>query len=155
MIHVSQISGYSTKELVDKLSLFSIEIESVERVLSGTNLVVGHVLTCENHPDSDHLHVTTVDVGDEVLQIVCGAPNIKQGMDVIVAKLNAELPGDFKIKKSKIRGVESFGMICSLGELGMEKKYISEEYSDGIYYFTKDVKPGDNALEKLNFADDI
>lgn len=149
------ISGYSTKELVDKLSLFSIEIESVERVLSGTNLVVGHVLTCENHPDSDHLHVTTVDVGDEVLQIVCGAPNIKQGMDVIVAKLNAELPGDFKIKKSKIRGVESFGMICSLGELGMEKKYISEEYSDGIYYFTKDVKPGDNALEKLNFADDI
>lgn len=149
------INDVPTKQLVDTLSLYSTEIESVERVLSGTNLCVGHVLTCENHPDSDHLHITTVDVGTEVLQIVCGAPNIKAGMDVIVAKIGAVLPGDFKIKKSKIRGVESFGMICSLEELGMEKKYVPQEYQDGIYYFTKEVAPGDNPLKLLNFEDDI
>lgn len=149
------IESLTTEEIVNKLSLFSTEIESVERVLSGSNLTIGHVLTCVNHPDSDHLHITTVDVGTEVLQIVCGAPNIAKGLDVIVAKVGAELPGNFKIKKSKIRGVESFGMICSLEELGMEKKYVPHEYSDGIYYFKKEVKPGDDPLKALNFADDI
>lgn len=149
------ISDLTTNEIVNKLSLYSTEVESVERVLSGTNLVIGHVLTCVNHPDSDHLHITTVDCGDEVLQIVCGAPNIKEGLYVIVAKCGACLPGDFKIKKSKIRGVESFGMICSLEELGMEKKYIPNEYSDGIYYFKKDVKPGDDPLKVLGFEDDV
>jgi len=149
------ISGLTTEEIVNKLSLYSTEIEGVEKVLFGTNLVVGHVLTCVDHPDSDHLHVCTVDVGSEVLQIVCGAPNIKADMYVIVAKVGAELPGDFKIKKSKIRGVESFGMICSLQELGLEKKYVPEEYAEGIYYFVKDVKPGDNPLEKLYFNDDV
>lgn len=150
-----KIDDVSTKELVDTLSLYSTEIESVEHVLSGTNLVIGHVLTCENHPDSDHLHITTVDVGEEVLQIVCGAPNIKKDMYVIVAKIGAVLPGDFKIKKSKIRGVESYGMICSLEELGMEKKYVPSEYQDGIYFFTKEVKPGDDPLKAMNFDDDI
>ncbi len=149
------ISGLTTEEIVNKLSLYSTEIEGVEKVLFGTNLVIGHVLTCVDHPDSDHLHVCTVDVGEEVLQIVCGAPNIKAGMYVIVAKVGAELPGDFKIKKSKIRGIESFGMICSLQELGLEKKYVPEEYAEGIYYFVKDVKPGDNPLEKLYFNDDV
>ena len=149
------MSGYTTQEIVDKLSLYSTEIESVDRVLSGTNLVVGHVLTCIDHPDSDHLHITTVDVGDEVLQIVCGAPNIAAGQYVIVAKVGAVLPGDFKIKKAKVRGVESCGMICSLSELGMESKYVPSEYSDGIYYFVKDVKPGDDPLKHLYFNDDI
>lgn len=149
------LSDLSTNEIVNKLSLYSTEIESVERILSGTNLVIGHVLTCVNHPDSDHLHITTVDCGDEVLQIVCGAPNIKEGLNVIVAKVGAELPGNFKIKKSKIRGVESFGMICSLEELGMEKKYVPHEYSDGIYYFKDDVKIGDNPLKVLGFEDDV
>lgn len=149
------LSDLSTNEIVNKLSLYSTEIESVERVLSGSNLVIGHVLTCVNHPDSDHLHITTVDVGTEVLQIVCGAPNIKEGLYVIVAKVGAELPGDFKIKKSKIRGVESYGMICSLEELGMEKKYVPAEYSDGIYYFKKDVVPGSDPLKELDLDDDV
>ena len=149
------LSDLSTEEIVNKLSLYSTEIEGVEKVLSGTNLVIGHVLTCVDHPNSDHLHICTVDVGEEVLQIVCGAPNIKADMYVIVAKVGACLPGDFTIKKSKIRGVESFGMICSLQELGLEKKYVPEEYAEGIYYFVKDVKPGDNPLEKLYFEDDV
>lgn len=72
----------------------------------GTNLVIGKVLTCENHPDSDHLHVTTVDVGDEVLNIVCGAPNVKAGQKVIVSKVGAVLAGGFQIKPAKVRGVD-------------------------------------------------
>ena len=99
------LSDLTTKEIVDTLSLHSTEIESIEHVVSGTNLVVGHVLTCVDHPDSDHLHITTVDVGSEVLQIVCGAPNIKAGLYVIVALVGAELPGRIKIKKAKVRGV--------------------------------------------------
>ena len=149
------LSDLSTKEIVDTLSLHSTEIESVERVVSGTNLVIGHVLTCVDHPDSDHLHITTVDVGTEILQIVCGAPNIKAGLDVIVALVGAELPGGLKIKKAKVRGVESSGMICSLAELGMEKKYIDEKYANGIYYFERDVKPGADALKELDFEDDV
>ena len=149
------LSDLSTKEIVDTLSLHSTEVESVERVVSGTNLVIGHVLTCVDHPDSDHLHITTVDVGTEVLQIVCGAPNIKAGMYVIVALVGAELPGGLKIKKAKVRGAESSGMICSLAELGMEKKYIEEKYADGIYYFERDVKPGEDAIKALDFDDDV
>ena len=149
------LSDLFTKEIVDTLSLHSTEIESIEHVASGTNLVIGHVLTCVDHPDSDHLHITTVDVGSEVLQVVCGAPNIKAGLYVIVALVGAELPGGIKIKKAKVRGVESCGMICSLAELGMEKKYIEEKYADGIYYFEKEVKPGADALKELDFDDDI
>lgn len=149
------LTGLDTNTIVNRLSLFSTEIEGVEKVISGSNLAVGHVLTCVNHPDSDHLHITTVDVGDEIIQVVCGAPNIAKGQYVIVAKVGAELPGGFKIKKSKIRGVESFGMICSLEELGMEHKFIPTEYSEGIYYFNKEVKPGDNPLKLLNFDDDV
>ena len=149
------LSDLSTKQIVDTLSLHSTEIESVERVVSGTNLVVGHVLTCVDHPDSDHLHITTVDVGTEVLQIVCGAPNIKAGLDVIVALVGAELPGGLKIKKAKVRGVESSGMICSLAELGMEKKYIEEKYADGIYYFERNVEKGAPALSELGLDDEV
>lgn len=149
------LEGISTKEIVDTLSLHSIEIESVENVLYGTNLTIGHVLTCVDHPDSDHLHVCTIDCGSEVLQIVCGAPNIKEGLYVIVALIGCELPGGFKIKKSKIRGVESNGMVCSLSELGMEKKYIEEKYAQGIYYFEKEVKAGDNPLKELELEDEV
>ena len=149
------ISDLSTEEIINTLSLHSTEVEGVERVISGTNLVVGHVLTCDEHPNSDHLHVTTVDVGDETLQIVCGAPNVKKGQFVIVAKVGAVLPGDFKIKPSTIRGVESNGMICSLQELGMESKFVPSEYSEGIYYFKKPVKAGSDPLELLHFKREV
>ena len=96
-----------------------------------------------------------VNTGSEVLQIVCGAPNVEAGQNIILAMEGAVLPGGFKIKKSKIRGVESNGMICSLGELGMEKKYVSEEYANGIYWFKDEVVLGSNPLEKLNLADEV
>ena len=149
------LSGLSLEEIVNTLGLYSIEVEGVSKIIEGTNLVIGHVETKEKHPDSDHLNICTVNVGNEVLQIVCGAPNVEAGQNVIVALVGAELPGGFKIKKSKIRGVESSGMICSLGELGMEKKYVPEEYANGIYYFKGDVEIGSNPLEKLNLHDDV
>lgn len=149
------LEGLSKEDIVNTLSLYSTEVEGVTKVVSGTNLVVGEVLECVDHPDSDHLHVCKVNVGDEVLQIVCGAPNVKAGLFVIVAMLDAVLPGDFKIKKSKIRGVESFGMLCSLKEIGLESKYISEEYQNGIYYFKDKVTPGDDALKCLELEDEV
>ena len=149
------IEDVSVEEIVEKVNLYSTEVEGIERILSGTNLVIGHVVQRKDHPDSDHLSICQVNIGSEVTQIVCGAPNVKEGQYVIVALVGAVLPGDAKIKKSKIRGVESNGMICSLQELGMERKYIPEEYQEGIYYFTHQVNPGDNPLKELNFADEI
>ena len=152
------LSGLSLDEIVNKASLYSIEIEGVDRVAKGTNLVIGYVKTKEKHPDSDHLNCLTVDVGDEVLDIVCGAPNVDAGQYVIVAKEGAELIGG-TIKKSKIRGVPSCGMVCSLGELGVEHKYIEEKFANGIYYFEnaieEGIKVGMEGLKALNFHDDI
>ncbi|NLD26460.1 MAG: phenylalanine--tRNA ligase subunit beta, partial [Acholeplasmataceae bacterium] len=139
------LEAIAPEEIVKTLSLYSIEVEAVEKVVEGSNLVVGLVLTCQPHPDSDHLSLCTVDVGNETLQIVCGAPNVRQGQYVIVAKEGAVLPGGLKIKRTKIRGVESRGMICSLSEIGMEKKYILPEYQDGIYYFKQNVEVGTDA----------
>lgn len=149
------LEGINTNEIVRKLSLYSVEVEGVDKAVSGTNLVVGHVDECIPHPNSDHLSVCTVDVGSETLQIVCGAPNVKKGQYVIVAKIGAELPGGFKIKHTKIRGVESHGMICSLNEIGLENKFIPEEYQDGIYYFKEKVEIGSDALKALNLDDEI
>src|SRR5690606_1975805 len=126
-----------------------IEVDDYLPLNSSTNLVVGHVLTCVDHPNSDHLHITTVDVGNEVLQIVCGAKNVDAGQYVIVAKIGAVLPGNFEIKKGTIRGVESNGMICSLKELGFDEKVIPAKFSEGIFNFEEKVKPGDSALKAL------
>ena len=106
---------------------------NVEAVITNhiDNLVVGEVLECVDHPDSDHLHVCKVNVGKETVQIVCGAPNVRAGIKVIVALPGAVLPGDFEIKAGKIRGEESNGMICALFELGLEEK-TDETYAKGI-----------------------
>jgi len=138
--------------LATKFNLMSAEVESLDRLVSATNLVVGHVETCELHPDSDHLHVCTVNVGASVLQIVCGAPNVQAGQNVIVALEGAVLPGNFKIKKSKIRGVESTGMICSLDELGIDHKFHME---DGIHVLPDGLIPGSDALKALHFDDEV
>lgn len=126
-----------------------IEVESFQKVNEATDLVIGHVLTCEDHPNSDHLHVTTVDLGNRVEQIVCGAPNVKAGQFVIVAQVGTVLPGDFQIKASKIRGVESNGMICSLKELGIDDKVLPKELQEGIYHFNKEMPIGSEALPHL------
>lgn len=126
------------------------EMESIRGGLKG--LVVGHVLTCVEHPDSDHLHITTVDLGDgQPTQIVCGAPNVAAGQHVIVATVGTTLyDGDkeFKIKKSKIRGTESFGMICAEDEIGVGKSH------DGIIVLPEAVKPGTPAAEYFGLTSD-
>ncbi|MDD3068407.1 MAG: phenylalanine--tRNA ligase subunit beta, partial [Acholeplasmataceae bacterium] len=126
-----------------------IEVESFGKLNDATNLVIGHVLTCEDHPNSDHLHLTTVDLGDRVEQIVCGASNVSKDQYVIVAQVGAILPGNFEIKASKIRGEYSNGMICSLKELGFEDKMIPEIFKDGIYAFDEKKEIGKPALEVL------
>lgn len=127
-----------------------IEVEAFEPIMTASNLVVGHVLTCVDHPNSDHLHITTVDLGESVEQIVCGAPNVAAGQYVIVAKVGAVLPGDFKIKASKIRGEASAGMICSLQEIGFEEAQTPEAYRKGIFAFDYPVKVGMPAFEALH-----
>ena len=142
----------SGEELAKEMSLYSIEVEEDYPMVKATNLVVGHVLEKRPHENSDHLNVCQVDLGDHVDQIVCGAPNVDKGQKVIVATPGAKLPG-IEIKKSTIRGVESNGMICSLAELGIENKYIPEEFANGIYVLGNDATVGMNALEYLGYDD--
>ena len=144
------------EELAAALTSLGLEtgtIEKVETIKGGlSGLVVGKVLTCVEHPDSDHLHITTVDLGDgAATQIVCGAPNVAAGQHVIVATVGAKLyDGDkeFTIKKSKIRGVESNGMICAEDEIGVGTSH------DGIIELPLDVKPGTPARDYYNVTDD-
>jgi phenylalanyl-tRNA synthetase beta chain len=138
--------------LATKFNLMSAEVESLDKMVKATNLVVGHVDACVPHPDSDHLHICDVNVGNALLRIVCGAHNVAAGQNVIVALDGAVLPGDLKIKKSKIRGIESTGMICSLDELGIEHKFHQE---DGIHVLPATAEPGTSALRALFFDDEI
>ena len=118
------LEGEDLKELAVKITKAGINIE---KVISNhiDNLVIGKVVECVEHPDSDHLHVCKVNDGKTVRQIVCGASNVREGIKVIVALPGCILPGDFQIKEGKIRGVESNGMICALFELGLEEKNVS------------------------------
>ena len=103
-------------ELAEEMTHVGNEYDSAEKLINATNLVIGHVLECVDHPDSDHLHVCKVDVGTEILNIVCGAPNCRKDLKVIVALPGAKLPGG-EIKRGMIRGIESNGMLCSKAEL--------------------------------------
>lgn len=150
-----EIDDIPVSELVEMLSLHSIEVETATKFVDSNNLVVGHVESSAKLEDSDKLSLCSVNIGTEVLQIICGAPNVSSGQNVIVALPGAVLPGDFKIKKSKIRGVESNGMICSLAELGIDKKYIDEENQNGIYVFKEAVRVGEDALKALEMDDYI
>jgi phenylalanyl-tRNA synthetase beta chain len=146
----------SAKELAAVLTSVGLEcdnVEEVESIKGGLRgVVIGKVLTCVEHPDSDHLHITTVDLGGEKPeQIVCGAPNVAAGQTVVVATVGTLLyDGDkeIKIKKSKIRGVESMGMICAEDELGLGTSH------DGIIVIEEDVKPGTPAAEYFNVESD-
>ena len=139
------------KEFCDRLDLTGTGVEGVE-TLGATfdGVVVGYVETCEEHPDSDHMHVVTVDVGgEEPIQIVCGAPNIARGIKVPVATVGAVLPGDFKIKKSKLRGVASCGMCCSKRELGLGTDH------EGIWVLPEDAVVGTPIAEYLGLTDTV
>lgn len=147
------ISDQDLKELARKITESGI---NVEKVISNDidNLTIGEVVECTNHPDSDHLHICQVNIGNKVTQIVCGAPNVRTGLKVIVALPGAILPGNFEIKTSKIRGVESNGMLCALYELGLEEK-TEEAYNKGIEELGSDAKVGADPLVYLNLADTI
>lgn len=150
------LDNISDEELFKEISFHICEIESYKKMVEATNLTIGYVHECVDHPDSDHLHVCQVEVAKgDVKQIVCGAPNVKAGVKVIVANVGAVLPGDFKIKAAKVRGQESHGMLCSLQELGIEEKYVPEEFKNGIYLLPEDAEIGACPLEYLGFDDTI
>jgi phenylalanyl-tRNA synthetase beta chain len=151
------LSGISATELADKITKSGIEVEGVEKKSEGLKgVVIGHVLECERHPNADKLNKCLVDIGaEEPVQIICGAPNVGKGQKVAVATVGAVLPGNFKIKKAKLRGEESNGMICSLQELGVESKLVAKEYSVGIFNFPQDAKVGEDALTALELDDEI
>lgn len=151
------LSGITAEELAEKITKSGIEVEGVEKKSEGLKgVVIGHVLEREQHPNADKLNKCLVDIGqDEPVQIICGAPNVDKGQKVAVATVGAVLPGNFKIKKAKLRGEESNGMICSLQELGIEAKLVAKEFSTGIYVFPNDAAVGEDALEYLGLNDEV
>ncbi|MEM0912307.1 MAG: phenylalanine--tRNA ligase subunit beta, partial [Pseudomonadota bacterium] len=140
-----------TDALCEKLSMAGLEVDGVEPVAAPFNgVVVGHVVECAQHPDADKLQVIKVDVGTgELLDIVCGAPNCRAGLKVAVATVGAVLPDNFKIKKAKLRGQPSFGMLCSFSELGM-----GEDHS-GIIELPADAPIGHDLRDYLTLEDSI
>lgn len=143
-------------ELEQKMSTSGIEVEGVTSPQEGlSKLVVGEVLSSEDIPET-HLHITQVNVGaDEALQIVCGAPNVRVGMKVIVALVGARIADNYKIKKGKIRGVESLGMLCALDEIGFDEKINPMKHEDGIFEMPADAKVGDSIFPYLDMDDEI
>jgi len=141
----------STKELVAQLTMAGLEVDSVAPVAAAfSGVVVGEVLTIQQHPDADRLRVCQVAVGEvEPLQIVCGASNVRVGLKIPAALIGAVLPGDFKIKKSKLRGVESFGMLCSEKELGLAVD------ADGLMELPADAPIGVDIRDYLSLNDSI
>jgi phenylalanyl-tRNA synthetase beta chain len=131
------------------------EYDEAGKLIKVSGLTIGQVLECEMHPDSDHLHICKVDVGQgEPLQIVCGAPNVRVGIKVIVAMIGAHLPGG-DIKKGKLRGVESFGMLCSIEELGLEHKFLKPEDIEGIAELGEDAVVGQDPIKYLGLDDEV
>ncbi|WP_107840708.1 phenylalanine--tRNA ligase subunit beta [Metasolibacillus meyeri] len=150
-------SNLAPAELAEKITRSGIEVDAViDRSQGMTNVVVGHVVSKEKHPEADKLNICQVDVGEESLQqIICGAPNVDAGQKVIVARPGAHLPGGIKIKKAKLRGQESNGMICSLQELGIEGRLVPKAYAEGIYVLPEGSVPGTDALELLGLRDTV
>ena len=151
------LDGLTAEDIADKLTFAGIEVEEINKLASGTNLVIGHVLECVAHPNSDHLHVLKVDLGPKygATQIVCGAPNARAGLKVIVARVGAKLP-QIEIKQGIIRGEESNGMCCSLLELGVDGKYLSDYQKAGIEELPEDAPVGEeNVLGYLGLDDTV
>lgn len=146
------IENENLEELADKVTKAGI---NVEHVITNhiDNLVIGEVVDCVNHPDSDHLHICKVNIGTDIIQIVCGAPNVRKGLKVIVALPGAKLP-EIEIKKGVIRGTESNGMICALFELGLEEK-TEENFNKGIEELDKDAPVGEDAYNYLASPDTL
>ncbi len=143
------------KTLAEDMTRVGNEYDSAEKLINATKLIIGEVIECEMHPNSDHLHVCKVNIGKEVLNIVCGAPNVRKGLKVIVAEVGAELPGGITIKKGNIRGEESNGMMCSIAELGLESKFLKEEDKAGIHELPADAPIGEDPIKFMEMDDEI
>ncbi len=143
------------KTVAEDMTRVGNEYDSAEKLINSTNLIIGEVIECTMHPDSDHLHLCKVNIGTEILNIVCGAPNVREGLKVIVAQVGAELPGDFKIKKGMIRGQESNGMLCALYEIGIDKKFLSEADKNGICELPKNAPIGGDPIKFLELDDNV
>ncbi len=150
-----QVEDLDFREVAEKMVAVGNEYETIEKISQATGIVIGKVLTCENIATSTHLHACTVDVKEDVLSIVCGAPNVQAGQKVLVAKVGAILPDGTEIKKAQLAGVESNGMICSLSEIGIESKYQSEEDKAGIHVLSDDAPLGEDAIAYLDFDDEV
>lgn len=150
-----KVEDLDFNEVAEKMVFVGNEYESIERISDATGLVVGEVLECINHPESDHLHICQVNLGSETKQIICGAPNVRAGLKVIVATVGAALPGGIIIKKAKLAGMESNGMICSLEELGLDSKYLRPEDKEGIHELPLDAPVGEDAIKYLGYDDEI
>ncbi|HDH2873284.1 TPA: phenylalanine--tRNA ligase subunit beta [Staphylococcus aureus] len=147
----------SVSNLAERITRTGIEVDDlIDYTKDIKNLVVGFVKSKEKHPDADKLNVCQVDIGeDEPVQIVCGAPNVDAGQYVIVAKAGGRLPGGIKIKRAKLRGERSEGMICSLQEIGISSNYIPKSFESGIYVFSEAQVPGTDALQALYLDDQV
>ncbi|HBE7027624.1 phenylalanine--tRNA ligase subunit beta [Staphylococcus aureus] len=147
----------SVSNLAERITRTGIEVDDlIDYTKDIKNLVVGFVKSKEKHPDADKLNVCQVDIGeDEPVQIVCGAPNVDAGQYVIVAKVGGRLPGGIKIKRAKLRGERSEGMICSLQEIGISSNYVPKTFESGIYVFSEAQVPGTNALQALYLDDQV
>lgn len=147
----------SVSDLAERITRTGIEVDDlIDYTKDIKNLVVGFVKSKEKHPDADKLNVCQVDIGeDEPVQIVCGAPNVDAGQYVIVAKVGGRLPGGIKIKRAKLRGERSEGMICSLQEIGISSNYIPKSFESGIYVFSESQVPGIDALQALYLDDQV
>ncbi|HCY7874786.1 TPA: phenylalanine--tRNA ligase subunit beta [Staphylococcus aureus] len=147
----------SVSNLAERITRTGIEVDDlIDYTKDIKNLVVGFVKSKDKHPDADKLNVCQVDIGeDEPVQIVCGAPNVDAGQYVIVAKVGGRLPGGIKIKRAKLRGERSEGMICSLQEIGISSNYIPKSFESGIYVFCESQVPGTDALQALYLDDQV
>ena len=141
-------------QLAEDMTKVGNEYDSAGKLINATKLVIGEIIECVDHPDSDHLHLCKVNIGTEVLDIVCGAPNARKGLKVIVALDGAVLP-DKTIKKGMIRGQESNGMLCSIAELGIEHKFLKPEDSEGIAELGNDAVPGEDPIKYMGMDDGI
>ncbi|UMT76641.1 phenylalanine--tRNA ligase subunit beta [Staphylococcus roterodami] len=147
----------SVTNLAERITRTGIEVDDlIDYTNDIKNLVIGYVESKTKHPDADKLNVCQVDIGEgEPVQIVCGAPNVDAGQYVIVAKVGGRLPGGIKIKRAKLRGERSEGMICSLQEIGISSNYVPKNYESGIYVFNDKQVPGSDALEALYLNDQV
>ena len=141
-------------QLAEDMTRIGNEYDSASKLINATKLVIGKIIECKDHPDSDHLHLCKVDIGTEILDIVCGAPNARKGIKVIVALDGAELP-EKTIKRGMIRGQESNGMMCSIAELGLENKFLKPEDKEGIAELGEDAVIGGDPIQYLGLDDGV